>query len=73
VADVSSLPWLLALLVPWVKSPRYQIFERFDFELIHDGGIFSIAIFCQHGGASSTSSVEALLRSGHGVLEPSPL
>jgi hypothetical protein len=69
-AAVSSSSWLSALLVPWAKSPLYPIFKRFDSELIHDGGLFSVAIFCRYGGASSTSSEEALLRSGHGCSSP---
>jgi hypothetical protein len=69
-AAVTSSSWTLASLVPWVKYPFYPILKRFDSELIHDGSLFSVAIFCRYGGASSTSSVEALLRSGHGCSSP---
>jgi hypothetical protein len=64
------LPWLLALLVLRVKSTHYPILKRFDSELIYDGGLFSVTIFCRYGGAYSTSSAEALLRSGRGCLNP---
>jgi hypothetical protein len=65
-AAVTSSSWTLASLVSWVKSPLYPILKRFDSELIHAGGICSIAIFCRYGGASSTSRWEAILRSDHG-------
>jgi hypothetical protein len=39
-------------------------------ELIHANGFSAVVNFCRHGGGITISSGEALLRSGHGVLEP---
>jgi hypothetical protein len=59
-AAATSSSWALASLVLCKESPLYLVFKRFSSELIHSGGFSSFAIFCRHGGASSTSSEEAI-------------
>jgi hypothetical protein len=45
-------------------EPRWSLPTRCYYdELIHAKGNLALAIFCRHGGVSSTSFVEALLRS----------
>jgi hypothetical protein len=70
VEDRSDAAWAPASLVLCKKSPLYLVFKRFSSELIHAGGYSSVAIFCRHGGASSTSSGEAIFRSGRGCSIP---
>jgi hypothetical protein len=70
-AAATSSSWPPASLVLRKKSPLYPVVKRFSSELIHAGGNSSVAIFCRHGGTSSTSSGEAIFRSDHGW--PSPL
>jgi hypothetical protein len=49
---------------------RREGWGKFISELIHAAGYSADAILCRQGGASSTSTMEALLRHRHGCLNP---
>jgi hypothetical protein len=49
---------------------RREGWGKFISELIHAAGYSADAILCRQGGASSTSTMEALLRHRHGCSNP---
>jgi hypothetical protein len=69
-AATTSSSLASALLVLLKRSPLYLLIRRACSELILTDGYSAVTIFCRHGGVISTSSGEALIRSGHGCSNP---